>query len=146
MQAVYRLKEDIRNTKWAIILIIACFLFLYLCFGSICPFVCLTGFPCPACGLTRAGFFVITFQFQKAWEMQPFIYPIAFWLAAAAWQRYIRAKKRIGPWLRRTGICLIVSMVLFYIVSMALRFPEETPYIYHKCNLMKHIFALVSLY
>ena len=78
---------DMRNVKWAVISIIACFLFLYVLFGSICPVACLTGFPCPACGLTRAGISVLTLRFADAWELQPFIYPILLWLAAAAVQR-----------------------------------------------------------
>ena len=60
------LGSDIRNVKWAVISIIACFLFLYLVFGSICPLVCLTGYPCPACGLTRAGLCLLTFRFGQA--------------------------------------------------------------------------------
>lgn len=130
---------DMRNVKWAVISIIACFLFLYVLFGSICPVACLTGFPCPACGLTRAGISVLTLRFADAWELQPFIYPILLWLAAAAVQRYFCRRRRLSVWLKWAGAVLICGMVVFYAVSMYRYFPDRAPYLYHSDNLLQKI-------
>lgn len=49
-------------------------------FHTLCPFAILTGFPCPGCGLTRAGFCLLRGQFSAAWELHPLIYPWALLL------------------------------------------------------------------
>ena len=133
------LGSDIRNVKWAVISIIACFLFLYLVFGSICPLVCLTGYPCPACGLTRAGLCLLTFRFGQAWEMQPFIYPAALWLLAAAWIRYGSGRRRLPDWLKAAGGAVILGMAVFYAARMWMYFPDRAPYVYHPDNLIRMI-------
>ena len=70
------LLKDIKSARWAIILIIAYFAFLKNYLYTICPVVLLSGYPCPGCGMTRAMFKVLRFDFAGAWEMHPFIYPI----------------------------------------------------------------------
>ena len=130
---------DIKNIKWAVICIIACFIFLYILFGSICLIAGLTGFPCPACGLTRAGFLVLTLDFRGAWEMQPFIFPIILWLAAAFVQRYVCLRARLFGWMKWVGILLIYGMIVFYVISMCRYFPDRAPYIYHSDNLIQKI-------
>lgn len=137
--ATRRLKQDIRNIKWAIIFLIAFFLFLFIIWGSICPLVCLTGFPCPACGLTRAGLCLLTFHFRRAWEIQPWIYPLVIWILAAAWNRYLK-DMGIGRLLKTAGCILILSMLLFYVYKMHLCFPEQPPYTYHEHNLIHDIY------
>ena len=37
----------------------------------------------------QGGILVLTLDFRGAWEMQPFIFPIILWLAAAFVQRYV---------------------------------------------------------
>lgn len=131
--------SDIKNVKKAVMFIIAFFLLLYLAFGSICPVVCLTGLPCPACGLTRAGISLLTFHFRAAWEMQPFIYPVVLWVAAAFVHRYIFFRQRMSALLKYTGIFLVCVMVLYYSACMYRYFPDRSPYIYHSDNLFQMI-------
>ena len=130
---------DIRNVKWAVISVIALFCLLYILFGSICPAVCLTGIPCPACGLTRAGLAVLALHFAEAWDLQPFIYPILLWLGAAFVQRYLLRRRNLSGWLKWVGILLICGMLVFYAVSMYRYFPDREPYIYHSDNLLQKI-------
>ena len=60
--------KDIKQTKWAIIVIIAYFVFGRKFIYSICPLIMLTGYPCPSCGLTRAGIRLLHFDFAGAWH------------------------------------------------------------------------------
>ena len=83
------LLNDIRSIKWALIFISVCFVFFEITAGSICPVYALTGYPCPGCGLTRAGICVLRLDFAGAWELNPFIFPIGILLAAYAVNRYI---------------------------------------------------------
>ncbi|MCC8137201.1 MAG: DUF2752 domain-containing protein [Clostridiales bacterium] len=64
-------------------------------FGTVCPFAILTGFPCPACGLTRAGISLLTGHFLTAWEQNPSIY---LWMLCAllfVLCRYVLSLKKI---------------------------------------------------
>ena len=84
------LLNDIKSAKWAIALVIAYFVFGRKILHSMCPMVVLTGFPCPACGLTRAGCAMLGLDFKGAWQLHPFIYPIAALLVCWCAGRYIR--------------------------------------------------------
>ena len=102
------LRNDIRSIKWALIFISVCFAFLEITARSICPMYALTGFPCPGCGLTRAGLQALRFHFDDAWRMNPFIFPIGALLAAYAVDRYIyqaalQEKEIGGESARRSG-------------------------------------------
>lgn len=56
VQNAFRLLwKDIKDIKWAIIVVIAYFVLAKNYLYSLCPMVVITGFPCPGCGLTRAG-------------------------------------------------------------------------------------------
>lgn len=133
------LRTDIGNIKWAVIWITACFVLSEFISGTICPVVCMTGFPCPACGLTRAGLDLLTLHFYDAWQMQPFIYPIGVWAAGAFFSRYCLMKKHLPIWLKVFGGVLAAGMVLYYTFCMSRYFPERAPYIYHEDNLIRKI-------
>ncbi len=83
------LLNDIRSVKWALVMIGACFIFLGITTHSICPLYAVAGYPCPGCGLTRAGLQAIRFNFAGAWKMNPFIFPVGVLLAAYAADRYL---------------------------------------------------------
>jgi len=86
-EALGLLWKDMKDAKWAVMLVIAYFVlgkyFLY----SLCPMVVITGFPCPGCGLTRAGFRLLRLDFAGAFRVHPMIYPIAAWLLLFFWNR-----------------------------------------------------------
>lgn len=132
--AVMLLWKDIKDMKWAIILIIAYFAlgknFLY----SLCPMVVITGFPCPGCGLTRAGFRLLRFDFTGAFRLHPFIYPLIVYLGIFGWNRYIR-KQKMGVRLKFLLVLLFTIMILFYIWRMLCYFPGEPPMSYYGRNL-----------
>lgn len=138
----YSVIRDIRKIKWAVIAIIAYFLLSGRFFGSVCPVVIFTGYPCPACGLTRAGLFLLSLQFQKAWEMNPFIYPIIGWFLAAGVYRYLLGKK-IPKWLKYAAIVLILGMVCFYLYRMRTDFPNVPPMTYTPENFLSLLRSLL---
>ena len=68
--------NDIKQAKWVIIFMIAYFAFMKNFLYSTCPSVLLTGYPCPACGMTRAAFCLFRMDFKGAFSIHPFIYAV----------------------------------------------------------------------
>lgn len=130
------LKNDIKSAKWAIMIIIAYFVLGNKVLHSTCPLVWLTGFPCPACGLTRAGIRLLHLDFKGAWEMHPFIYVVGICPAVFAWNRYI-FKRKVGNILKSALILVIVAMIIYYIWRMYCFFPKVPPMTYYRYNLLR---------
>lgn len=130
------LKNDIKKAKWAVIFIIAYFVFGSQFLPGICPMVWITGFPCPACGLTRAGIRLLHLDFKGAWKMHPFIYAFAAGVVIFAWKRYI-CKKPIGKWFKTGCVVCVVLMVIYYVWRMYRYFPDQPPMSYYHYNLLR---------
>lgn len=136
--------NDIKSAKWAIALIIAYFVLFKKIFHSICPLVLLTGFPCPGCGLTRAGFSVLSLDFEGAWKMHPFIYACILWIAVFLVNRYFLCRQRT-PFLRGCLIVTLAAMLFFYMWRMYRYFPGEPPMSYYEGNLFRRVIHLLHL-
>lgn len=128
--------KDIKQTKWAIIVIIAYFVFGRKFIYSICPLIMLTGYPCPSCGLTRAGIRLLHFDFAGAWHMHPFIYVVAILVFCYCWNRYIRLQLRQPKSMKILAGIALVALVIFYIYRMVCYFPGESPMSYYSGNLL----------
>lgn len=135
------LKNDIKKAKWAVIFIIAYFVFGSRILHSICPMVWITGFPCPACGLTRAGIRLLHLDFQGAWQMHPFIYAVAAGIAIFAGERYI-CKKPVRKWFKVSCVICIGFMVIYYIWRMYRYFPNRPPMSYYRYNLLRGVMRM----
>lgn len=129
---------DIKSARWAIMLVIAYFVFLKKFLHSLCPMVLITGFPCPGCGLTRAGFRVLRLDFAGAWETHPFIFAVIVLAVVFAAERYVRQSRRmkVSKW---CAIVVIVGMVVFYVWRMVNMFPDVPPMTYYHRNLLSSL-------
>ncbi len=128
--AMNQLRTDVRNIRWAILIIIIYVVFMQTVFHRMCPVTVLIGYPCPACGLTRAGKLFLELNFAEAFQMHPFIFPIA---GLAAWycaERYILLRQRMSGLLRWMFLILLISAVLFYLWRMYRYFPGQPPMSY----------------
>lgn len=136
-QASKLLWQDIQKLKVALILICFYFAFMKLVLHSGCPFVVLTGFPCAACGLTRAFVHFLKGEWIKAWAMHPAIFPIILLGIVFVVQRYFRKGSLKG--LKKYVIVLIIGMVVLYIYRFATQFPGTPPMSYYKDNLIAYV-------
>lgn len=66
-----KLFNDIKNIRIPIIIILSYVIITNYFFEAICPSVILFHQECPACGLTRACLYLLTFQFKKSLEYNP---------------------------------------------------------------------------
>ena len=69
-----RIQKDLKQYKKAVILTGMILGTMQILFQTVCPMRILFGIPCPGCGLTHAGWYVITFQWKKAWQWNPTIF------------------------------------------------------------------------
>ena len=128
-----RIGQDLLRIKFPLLLTVIYFTAAFLFAGEICPLRILTGFPCPGCGLTRAGFFVLTGQWGCAAQMNPTVFLWIPALAALFFTRYLfpEAKRYAYAFLIVTAVFTLIC----YTVRMALLFPEP-PLTYYRENLL----------
>lgn len=135
MKVNYKLLwKDMKNGWVALTVIVAYILFMLHFFGTPCPMVLMTGFPCPACGLSRAGFSIMRLEFLRAFRFNPFIYPIGGLVLLAGFYRYVLEKP--CKYMKGLLIILMVSMIGFYIYRMIQYFPDVSPMVYTSNNLL----------
>ena len=106
-----------------------------------CIWVAITGFPCPGCGLTRAGIALLRGEFKEAFQIHPFIYVIAALLV-------LFLCLSIYPEAESKGVCkyvlvVVIAMLCFYVYRMIFLFPGEPPMSYYRNNLLSTFFDKV---
>lgn len=135
--------KDIKSAKWVIIGIITYFVFFRKLWFSMCPMVMITGYPCPSCGMTRAGIKLLHFDFIGAWEMHPFIYGVALLVVLFIWNRYIRLRPTPKYLLWLAG-GMVIALVVFYVYRVKKYFPGESPMSYYSDNLIHRASEFLS--
>lgn len=88
-----RIRKDLKQYKTAVILTGIILGIMQSVFQTVCPMQILFGVPCPGCGLTHAGWYVITLQWKKAWQWNPTIFLWIFCMGSWCFFRYIKAKQ-----------------------------------------------------
>ena len=139
---INRIKKDISINYKGIIFIIVYFTIIQLLFGYICPFRLLTGIPCPACGLTRAGLSLLCFDIDKALFYNPMIIPIALLITYWFIYRYILNKK--APYITCITILLCIALLLLYVYRMYKDFPNHYPMEYLPRNILSPIYNFIG--
>ena len=79
---IVKLKEDIYDIRYALVIITIYIIVTQIIFGSVCPMVIIFKYPCPACGLTRACISILTGHFEKAIEYNITAY---LWMPLILW-------------------------------------------------------------
>lgn len=80
--AFRQLRRDIYKNRMALSVILCYIIVAQYIWGTVCPMRIVAGLPCPACGLTRAGFSVLTGHIRRACEYNPMIF---LWMFMIAW-------------------------------------------------------------
>lgn len=137
-------RDNVWVTVWVITLVITHFTVLKYFLYSLCPSVLVTGFPCPACGLTRAGILLLSGEFAEAAKMHPFIYVIAALAVVFFIYRYLLLRDSTR-WVKWCLIAIIICMILFYIYRMIRYFPDTQPMTYYKYNLLYNLRVLLPM-
>lgn len=125
-----------------IILFLAIFLILTYIFKIInCPIKFICGYPCPGCGMTRAGFSILRFDFVAAFKYNPliFIFPVILWIVIFN-ERPIISKiyKSNVFW-----IVILIVVVITYVLRLIFVYPN-IPMDYYENNLINIIIGLLN--
>lgn len=125
---------DLKNLYLVMIMIGIGFAFMYYFYDTFCIFRMFTGFPCPGCGLTRAGVNVITLHFFRAWQYNATIFLWIPLILYALFTRYIwkKGKKYLMPF---TTLVAVVTL-LYFLYRIKMYYPGAEPINYHRNNIM----------
>ena len=121
-----RVKRDLLFVKVPLLVLIVYCVATELIFHTVCPTAIVFGNPCSGCGLTRAGFLVLTGQFSEAAKMHVMIY---FWLFLALYGiffRYVLGKR--PPLMITMAIVVSIITTLYYIYRRQLGILPEVRY------------------
>lgn len=105
-------------------------------FGASCPSVILTGFPCPACGLTRAALALLRGDFQTAWQMNPSLFLLVPFVLWCLYRRWWKGERIRG--FRPLLLALCAAAALLFAVRMYRCFPRQAPYSFSYRNAASH--------
>ena len=116
--AFHRLLSDIKQNKTALCCILLYVLVTQLLFHSVCPIAIVFGFPCPACGLTRAGLLLLLGQWSPAFDMNPAIFVLIPYLLYLGFCRYALDQK--PPHLTPVSLfvgCVTLGVYFFRLIT-----------------------------
>lgn len=98
-----------------------------------CPFETITGIPCPGCMMTTAFYYLIQFDFEKAFYFNPVIYLLVLMFIPLVYS-YYKNKKLFNKILGFT----LVLWGMIYIYRMITIFPNY-PMAYVENNLIQKV-------
>lgn len=112
-----------------------------LLFGVICPSLIFFGLPCPGCGLTRAGFYLITGDFAESFRMHPLLIPGVSYIVAYLVIKKVKPNK-INR-LQIPAIILLAAMIILYVIRMVSLFPHTPPMVMHGESILHNIIFIL---
>lgn len=137
-KVVNRIKKDIQQFWIAGVAFVIYYIIVHAIFDAFCPLLVTTGFPCPGCGLTRAGLYLLKGNIMQAAVINPSIFLVILFLLYCGYFRYLKGSKTRG-FSFALGV-LVAAALAIYIYRMYLYFPNKAPYVYHRKNLLAEMF------
>lgn len=139
LRIVYgRIYRDVKQYYIGILIFALYYALTIIFFKASCPFLLLTGFSCPGCGLLRCFRYILTFRFEAAVSLNPSCF---LWFAFVLW--LIVTRYFVGKDFKRINATLlaIVSLatVIIYLYGMITCFPNKIPYVYSRRNLFYYL-------
>ncbi|MBO5450324.1 MAG: DUF2752 domain-containing protein [Lachnospiraceae bacterium] len=88
-----RIYRNIFRVRYALLILLIYFTLTQSIFHTVCPFAILTGKACPACGLTRSAFLLLSGHFIAAAQLNATIYLWLPFLLYLLFFRYILCRR-----------------------------------------------------
>ena len=106
---IQRIFQDLYRLRLALAILFFYCLTTQLVFHTVCPFAIFTGFPCPACGMTRAILLFFTGNFRLSFSLHPLALPWSLLLLYLGFFRYLRDRHAPFAW----PLVIILSLSTF---------------------------------
>lgn len=111
-------------------------------FNTVCYSVILFGFPCPACGITRATKLLLSGNFLASFQMHPLLIlviigTVLYLILNILLNKYVE-------FIKYYGIICILIFISFYIYRMYTYYPNVEPMIYREDNLLNKVLTLIQ--
>lgn len=120
-----RICQDLYRLRLALPLLLAYAVAAQLLFQTICPFAILTGFACPACGMTRAVLLMLSGKLTAALSLHPLA---PFWIAYLLYLAFFRyVKGKYAPLTRLLCIALCLLTFTCYCFRLSVGTLPEVP-------------------
>lgn len=125
LQTTTSIWEDLYSICFALILLLIYFAVTQTIFHTCCPFAILTGISCPACGLTRAAFLLLTGHFTAAAQLNLTVYLwVPFLLYLCIFRYFLRKHAPLAlPIATTIGILTSLYFILRYLYGTPLPVP-----------------------
>lgn len=99
-------KSEIWKKRAKLIALLVIGIVVFSIFKIPCPIYTLSGFLCPGCGMTRAVFALLHFDFVGAFLYNPLVYLLLLFFV----QAFVLGEVRLS---KRGGVILLVFVLLF---------------------------------
>lgn len=124
-ELLHRIYQDLYRLRLALPILLLYGLVTQLIFHTVCPFAILTGFPCPACGMTRAILLFCIGEFRLSFSLHPVA---LFWPLLLLYQGYFRyGTGRRAPFVWPLTIILCLATFACYLYRMTTGTLPEVP-------------------
>ena len=112
-------------------------------FGYVCPLMIFIGFPCPTCGLTRAGLLFFRGNFAESFAMHPLLIPtfvliICVIAYALLWPNKLN-------YMKIPVVLLILTSLVVYMYRMVNLFPYQPPMVSNNNSVLHNIIQYIYL-
>lgn len=136
------IRRDLKAVAPAFIPVALYLMLTLVFFHRICPMVLLTGLPCPACGMTRAFFYVITFRWTLAASYNIMIFPWILLILFLIIRRYILFKRSV---LSEILLCVLcIATIVYYIYRLIYEYPSGEVMTYCENNLLAFLLRSIK--
>lgn len=126
----------IKTYSILIILFVLYILITYLLKIPNCLIKLICGYPCPGCGMTRAGISILKFDFVNAFNFNPLIYILPLVLFVIIFKEYSIVSKIYHQ--KIFWVSLLILTISLYVYRMIFVYPE-VPMNYDNRNLIEWI-------
>jgi len=110
-------------------------------FGFISPTMIIFGIPCPACGMTRAGFLFLSGNFAESFRMHPLFIPTIIFLASLVLFKFFWKDKI--KYIQSLSILLLLCFLALYVYRMVVLFPDYQPMVVNNESIFHTIMDLL---
>lgn len=136
-----RIGQDVKAYGRTIFVLVLLTLLLVKLFGAACILKLVTGFPCPACGMTRAAVLFMRGQIRESIQLQPLFVLVLIGAALFFFCRYVF--RRYEAFLKYYAVFLIGFALVLYCYRMVRYFPDAAPVTYWEESLLGRIKRIV---